>query len=165
MRAYCRHCVKQIELKAGGATFEVAVSGLVLARTVCPDCGEPTGTRIVAEAQAPQDIRLASQAARKAARHYKQDCKQRRDAAILLLLRALKPTSSGGSRRRRSNLRTPEPLEALSEAFGLSIRRIWEINLAGDVQEASRLVNSRRRSSRRIRLPDLNPDQPIVFEI
>ena len=50
MKAYCRQCVKKpLDVKEEEVLWEVAVSGLVLARAVCPDCGNPTGTRIAPE--------------------------------------------------------------------------------------------------------------------
>ena len=162
MKAYCRQCVKKIEVKEEEALWEVALNGVVLARAVCPDCGNPTGTSTVSQDEAPHDIRVVSQEVKRAVLHHHREWGKRRDAAIILLIRALGDNPPKGGRHSRA--KAPEVHEALSEAFGLSVRRIREIARAGDVDEASRLVETRRRSSRKSAPPpDLNG--PIIFNI
>ena len=163
MKAYCRQCVKGIEVKGDEVKWRVSLKGQVLARSVCPDCGNPTGTRIAPEDQAPHDIRLASQEVKRAVRHHHRECRKGRDAAIVLLIRALGDNPPKGGRHSRA--KSPDLQEALSEAFGLSVRRIREIARAGDVDEASRLVETRRRSSSRKPFPPFDLDRPIIFEI
>ena len=163
MKAYCRQCVKPLDVREEEAIWEVALNGVVLARAVCPDCGNPTGTQIAPEDQAPHEIKLASQEVKKAVQHHQRECRKRRAAAIVLLIRALGDNPSKGGRHSRA--KKPDLQEALSEAFGLSVRRIREIARAGDVEEAARLVEARRRSSNRKSFPTFDPDRPFIFEI
>ena len=163
MKAYCRQCVKGIWVKEGEVKWRVSLNGKVQARTVCPDCGNPTGTRIGPEDQAPHEMRVASQEVRKAVRHSQLECRKLRDAAIILLISALGDNPSRG--RQHSRAKAPELHEALSDAFGLSVRRIREIARAGDVDEASTLVNKRRRSSTKMSVPPHDPDRPFIIDI
>ena len=116
MKAYCRQCVKKIEVKEEEALWEVALNGVVLARAVCPDCGNPTGTSTVSQDEAPHDIRVVSQEVKRAVLHHHREWGKRRDAAIILLIRALGDNPPKGGRHSRA--KAPEVHEALSEDGG-----------------------------------------------